>query len=72
MVFIQKMFLGKILNEKLVTYKKCVIEKKTYSNEPNKRACMFFFGKVCLLGSIKVRRQTLPEINMHACLFGTL
>ena len=26
---------------------------------------MFISGKVCLLGSIKVRRQTLPEINMH-------
>ena len=37
---------------------------------PNKRVIS---GKVvCLLGSIKVRRQTLPEINVHARLFGTL
>ena len=43
-----------------------------YSNVPNKRACTFISGKVCLLGSIKVKRQTLPEINMHAHLFGTL
>ena len=33
---------------------------KKYSNVPNKR------------GSIKARRQTLPEINVHARLFGTL
>ena len=44
----------------------------TYSNVPNKRACTFISGKVCLLGSIKVKRQTLPEINMYARLFGTL
>ena len=43
-----------------------------YSNVPNKRACTFISGKVCLLGSIKVRRQTLPDINVHARLFGTL
>ena len=43
-----------------------------YSNMPNKRACMFISGKVCLLGSIEVRGQTLPEINVHARLFGTL
>ena len=43
-----------------------------YSNVPNKRACTFISGKVCLLGSIKVRRQTLPEIIVHARLFGTL
>ena len=28
--------------------------------------------KVGLLGYIKVKRQTLPEINVHAPLFGTL
>ena len=39
---------------------------------PNKRACTFISGKVCLLGSIKVRRQALPEINVLARLFGTL
>ena len=44
----------------------------TYSNVPNKRASTFITGNVCLLGSIKVRRQTLPEINVRACLFGTL
>ena len=30
------------------------------------------FGKDCLLTSIEDKRQTLPEINVHACLFGTL
>jgi hypothetical protein len=43
-----------------------------YSNVPNKRACTFISGKVFLLGSIKVRGQNLPEINVHARLFGTL
>ena len=43
-----------------------------YSNVPNKPAYTFISGKVCLLGSIKVRGQTLPEINVHARLFGTL
>ena len=38
----------------------------------NERACTFISGKVCILGSIKVRIQTLPEINVHARLFGTL
>ena len=33
---------------------------------------MFISGKVCLLAYIKVRGQTLPEINVHAHLFGTL
>ena len=44
----------------------------TYSNVPNKRACMFISGKVCLLGFIEVMRQTWLEINVHARLFGTL
>ena len=39
---------------------------------PNKRACMFISGKVCLLDAIKVRGQTWPEIIVHARLFGTL
>ena len=43
-----------------------------YSNMQNERACTFISGKVCILGSIKVRIQTLPEINVHARLFGTL
>ena len=43
-----------------------------YSYVPNKRACTFISGKVCLLTLIEPKRQTLPEINMHACLFGTL
>ena len=43
-----------------------------YSSVPNRRACMFISGKVCLLSSIDVKRQTLPEINVHARLFGTL
>ena len=46
--------------------------KTTYSNVPNKRACMFISGKVCPLPLIKHKRQTLPEINVHARLFGTL
>ena len=33
---------------------------------------MFISGKVFLLDYIKVRRQTLPEINLHARLFGIL
>ena len=40
-----------------------------YSSVPNRRACTFISGKVCLLSSIDVKRKTLPEINMHACLF---
>ena len=43
-----------------------------YSSVPNRRACMFISGKVCLLSSIDVKRQTLPEINVHARQFGTL
>ena len=43
-----------------------------YSNVPNRRSCMFISGKVCLLSSNNVKRQTLPEINVHARLFGTL
>ena len=43
-----------------------------YSNMQNERPCTFISGKVCILGSIKVRIQTLPEINVHARLFGTL
>ena len=38
-----------------------------YFSVRNRRAC-----KVCLLSSIDVKRQTLPEINVHAHLFGTL
>jgi hypothetical protein len=43
-----------------------------YSNVPNKRACTFISGKNCPLPLIKHKRQTLPEINVHARLFGTL
>ena len=43
-----------------------------YSSVLNRRACTFISGKVCLLTSIEDKRQTLPEINMHARLFGTL
>ena len=43
----------------------------TYSNVPNKHAYTFISGKVCLIGSIKVKRRTLSEINMYTCLFGT-
>ena len=43
-----------------------------YSNVPKKRARTFISGKVCLLTLIEPKRQTLPEINVHALLFGTL
>ena len=43
-----------------------------YSNVPNKRARTFISGKVCLLTLIEPEWQTLPEINVHARLFGTL
>ena len=43
-----------------------------YSSVPNRRACTFISNKVCLLSSIDVKRQTLLEINVHVCLFGTL
>ena len=43
-----------------------------YSNVPNKPACTFISGKVCLQTLIELKRQFLPEINMHARLFGTL
>ena len=43
-----------------------------YSNVPNKHACTFISGKVCPLTLIEPKRQTLPGINVHACLFGTL
>ena len=43
-----------------------------YTSVPNRRACMFISGKVGLLSCIDVKRQTLPEINVHAHLFGTL
>ena len=39
--------------------------KLTYSSVPNRRACTFISGKVCLLTSIEDKRQTLPEISMH-------
>ena len=39
---------------------------------PNKRACTLISGKVCLLTLIEPKKQTLPEINVHARLFGTL
>ncbi len=43
-----------------------------YSRVRNRRACTFISGKVCLLSSINVKRQTWPEIKVHARLFGTL
>jgi hypothetical protein len=48
-----------------------------YSNVPNKRTYTFISCKVCPLTSIEPKRQTLPEINvhalcMHARLFGKL
>ena len=49
-----------------------MVRLQWYSNVPNKRACTFISGKVCLLTLIEPKRQTLPEINVHARLFGTL
>ena len=39
---------------------------------PNNRLCTFISGKVCLLTLLEDKRQTLPEINIHERLFGTL
>ena len=47
-------------------------EAKLLHNVPNKRACTIISGQVCPLTLIASKRQTLPEINMHARLFGTL
>ena len=43
-----------------------------YSSVPNRRPCTFISGKGCLLASMKVKRQTLPDINVQDRLFGTL
>ena len=43
-----------------------------YSILPNRRVYTFISGQVCLLGSIKVKRQTWPEINVYTRLFGTI
>ena len=43
-----------------------------YSILPNRRVYTFISGKVCLLASIKIKRRTLPEINVHTCLFGCI
>ena len=43
-----------------------------YSSVPNRHACTFISGKVCLLTLIEDKIQTLPEINVHARLIGTL
>ena len=43
-----------------------------YSILPNRRVYMFISGQVCLLGSIKVKRQTWPEINVYTRLFGSI
>ena len=43
-----------------------------YSILPNRRVYTFISGKVCLLTSIKIKRPTLPEINVHTCLFGCI
>ena len=37
----------------------------TYTTLPNRHVYTFISGKVCLLASIKFKRQTLPEINVH-------
>ena len=43
-----------------------------YSSVPKRHACTFISGKVCLLSSIDVKRQSLQEINMREHLFGRL
>ena len=45
---------------------------RTYSILPNRRVYTFISGQVCLLGSIKVKRQTWPEINVYTRLFGSI
>ena len=40
-----------------------------YSSFKNRRPCKFISGKVCLLASIKGKRQTLLEINLQGRLF---
>ena len=49
----------------------CIFDNR-YSILPNRHVYTFISGKVCPLASIKVKRQTLPEINIHVLLFGTL
>ena len=43
-----------------------------YFRVPNKWPCTVIADKVCLLASIKVKKQTLLEINAQGQLFGTL
>ena len=43
-----------------------------YSILPNRHVYTLISGKVCRLGSIKVKRQTLPEINVYTRLFGCI
>ena len=44
----------------------------SYSILPNRRVYTFISGKVYLLASIKIKRRTLPKINVHTCLFGCI
>ena len=51
----------------------CIFDvNHTYSILPNRRVYTFISGQVCLLGSIKVKRQTWPEINVYTRLFGSI
>ena len=43
-----------------------------YSILPNRRVYTFISGQVCLLGSIKVKRQILQEINVYTRLFESI
>ena len=45
---------------------------RKYSRVQNNWPCMFISGNVCLLTLIEAKRQTLPKINVHGQLFGTL
>ena len=49
-----------------------IFDRDAYSILPNRRVYTFISGQVCLLGSIKVKRQTWPEINVYTRLFGSI
>ena len=42
------------------------------SRDANRRVYTFISGKVCFLTLIEAKRQTLQEINVYTCLFGSI
>ena len=48
-----------------------ILKVRSYSGVSNSCRPMFISGKVCLLASIKVKRQILPEINVGLQLLDT-